>query len=556
MSRGVHMIRKRKTLIFLNICVFFILISCSSIELNYDVFRTGQIFKNYDEYKNRQIDLSNLYMLVGINEHKENRKIFIDVKNSRMYSVNNNYGSIIIKEYNLNTGKILRSNKHDIKISNSYRDIPADYNKNLLILAIPYDTEKFLFLELDSNKKNILETENSIFPWVHYKAIKLNHNNTMFTTIDTSNTINIWDIRRKKKVLSIDEFKGSIIYSDVVFSDNDEIILISVETSSDSIISVWDINSGIEIKRINLKYLDYSKYRKIPYSGNYFKVLTVGENTRYVYFYNGEYEKVFKLDLMNNELFSLNTRFDYGFPTVSILSSNSNFLVMGDYNGYLMIYDLKKNRVVKYFRAYFDREYDFVFCDDTSKKVIAFYNSKIWIWDFLSSERIYPPEQVSNITEKLENSNYLKDELSTIKEKYGSSKHTKDLPLISIQIVNSNIEEDEKKYITNVFEEQLLDTNKVRLVAKEDIELILNEMKNSLSDLYNESTQIEVGKLLFADMIIVGSVLNVDNAYIINCKLINVETGEILKIVSQKEYNIELLINSMKEISNILVSYL
>ncbi|MBA7626250.1 hypothetical protein ES703_33695 [subsurface metagenome] len=63
---------------------------------------------------------------------------------------------------------------------------------------------------------------------------------------------------------------------------------------------------------------------------------------------------------------------------------------------------------------------------------------------------------------------------------------------------------------------------------RQNIAKILKEYEFQQSDLTDESTAVEIGKLSGADIIVIGSISYVGKLYYLNIKLISVETAEII----------------------------
>ena len=79
-------------------------------------------------------------------------------------------------------------------------------------------------------------------------------------------------------------------------------------------------------------------------------------------------------------------------------------------------------------------------------------------------------------------------------------------------------------FIENAF----ANVGKVRVVDRQNIAKIVKEYEFQQSDLTDQSTAVEIGKLSGADIIVIGSISYVGKQYYLNIKLISVETGEII----------------------------
>lgn len=79
-------------------------------------------------------------------------------------------------------------------------------------------------------------------------------------------------------------------------------------------------------------------------------------------------------------------------------------------------------------------------------------------------------------------------------------------------------------FVTNA----LVNMNIGRIVERSDVEQIISEYNFQASAITDESTAVEIGKLLGADIIAVGSLYQVGTIDYLNIKLIEVQTGEIV----------------------------
>ena len=79
-------------------------------------------------------------------------------------------------------------------------------------------------------------------------------------------------------------------------------------------------------------------------------------------------------------------------------------------------------------------------------------------------------------------------------------------------------------FVTNA----LVNMNIGRIVERSDVEQIISEYNFQASAITDESTAVEIGKLLGADIIAVGALYQVGTIDYLNIKLIEVETGEIV----------------------------
>ena len=95
------------------------------------------------------------------------------------------------------------------------------------------------------------------------------------------------------------------------------------------------------------------------------------------------------------------------------------------------------------------------------------------------------------------------------------------LKLITVlDFESANIPEQETYVLVDLLSSALFESRQFRVLDRTQREGILNEIEYSYEDCVDEACQIEVGKLLSADYIVVGSLANISSRYIFNTKLI------------------------------------
>lgn len=87
-------------------------------------------------------------------------------------------------------------------------------------------------------------------------------------------------------------------------------------------------------------------------------------------------------------------------------------------------------------------------------------------------------------------------------------------------------EEHLGKAVSEIMRTELIGTRKFRVVERSQINQALSEQKLQKSGIVDEKSAVDIGKLLGADLIIIGSVVKIGTAYTINSRMIDVKTGE------------------------------
>ena len=104
----------------------------------------------------------------------------------------------------------------------------------------------------------------------------------------------------------------------------------------------------------------------------------------------------------------------------------------------------------------------------------------------------------------------------------------KKLAVVGINSGTKNVDDETASGVMVFIENAFVNVGKVRVVDRQNITKIVKEYEFQASDLTDESTAVEIGKLSGADIIVIGSISYVGKQYYLNIKLISVETGEII----------------------------
>ncbi|MBI9107428.1 MAG: hypothetical protein JEZ04_11850 [Spirochaetales bacterium] len=115
----------------------------------------------------------------------------------------------------------------------------------------------------------------------------------------------------------------------------------------------------------------------------------------------------------------------------------------------------------------------------------------------------------------------------------------------------SQVSEQEAAILVDYFSGHLVASNKFRVIDRTQRQTILSELKFSYDGCTDESCQLEIGKLLAARFIFIGSLGKLGSRYILNMSLVEVETGETLKSVSDKYSSLDYLVDDTGRIISI-----
>ncbi len=100
------------------------------------------------------------------------------------------------------------------------------------------------------------------------------------------------------------------------------------------------------------------------------------------------------------------------------------------------------------------------------------------------------------------------------------------------------VSQSESQVITELFETALVKTGVYNIIEQNQIEAIAEAQAYSLSGCVDDSCAVEVGKLLSAELIVIGTISKVGNKYIANSKIIDVALGKNIKADSVSADNL------------------
>ena len=131
----------------------------------------------------------------------------------------------------------------------------------------------------------------------------------------------------------------------------------------------------------------------------------------------------------------------------------------------------------------------------------------------------------------------------------GFSESGQTLPLISVlDFEASEVSEAESKLFVDYLSGHIVDSGKYHVIDRGQRELILEELQFSQTGCTDESCQLEIGKILQAKEIIIGSLGKIGSKYIITMKLIDVETNLTLGNSSERYDSIDELIDDSENL--------
>jgi TolB-like protein len=117
----------------------------------------------------------------------------------------------------------------------------------------------------------------------------------------------------------------------------------------------------------------------------------------------------------------------------------------------------------------------------------------------------------------------------------------------------NDISDGEAEVFLDYISSHIVELDKYRVIDRTQRENILAEIKFSFTGCTDEECQLEIGRMLAAQLIIVGSLGKVGEQYIINTKVIDVETGETIRTASEKYTSIDDMVNDSQRVTRLLL---
>ena len=120
-----------------------------------------------------------------------------------------------------------------------------------------------------------------------------------------------------------------------------------------------------------------------------------------------------------------------------------------------------------------------------------------------------------------------------------------------LQFDAENVSTSEAKILTNRLNDELFNFGKFTVIERAQIEPVLKEQGFQQSGCVSSECAVEAGKLLGVDQIVTGSIGKIGSYYTVSARMIDVQTGEVLKNSSRDiSGSIDLILrNTMKVIA-------
>ena len=114
----------------------------------------------------------------------------------------------------------------------------------------------------------------------------------------------------------------------------------------------------------------------------------------------------------------------------------------------------------------------------------------------------------------------------------------------------NNVSENDMISITSFLAAALFDTGKYRVIDASQRNAILEELSFSASGCVDESCQLEIGKLLSAEMIVVGNIGLLGDRYMLSAKILETETSDTVSIAKGIYADLNELVDKMPQFAS------
>ncbi len=106
-------------------------------------------------------------------------------------------------------------------------------------------------------------------------------------------------------------------------------------------------------------------------------------------------------------------------------------------------------------------------------------------------------------------------------------------PILSIlDLKTSGVSKTDADVLLDYLSSDVVESGEYTVIDRSQRETVLKEIEFSQSDCTDEACQLRIGKLLSANRIVIGSVGKLEQTYLLTLKMVEVETGRLLKAVS------------------------
>ncbi len=527
---------------FLSIFTIFA-ISCAIWAQN--MIQDRPIF--YDSSINRQIDFSYLhsYYKMDIRENVsycidfDKMKLFETFTQSLNTSTSNN--ELIVNIYNIESGEKIDTIQFSQKSNHIGKLTNSCYVKGNTIIIEYRSWNEYKIAKLDlANKKvendfRIISSKPGIFYSDEYFSYYL-----YFESRVGNYDALVFDLDRRSIILR-NERGSDPFYPDYSFSPDGTYLFVYDRFHDTNSISVWDISNRAEVSRLSLKEMSFSFSTPIKRNTKgYYSFEVIGyslDNKRAIVFWD-KYMRAAEINFETKKyrpiLVDTNS---VGFNKAVYYDDEK--IMLRDNNGILVFYDARNNKLIGTMKAFYNCDYSILAIGEKLQRIVTYSNSKIWIWNI--------NEDQSNISSNLF---LLRNQLKQLSPKKDivPGQTIKEKAKIVLDKMNTNLDVPQYSRFISSIERSFLGTNEVVLIENQTLDTLLSEIEKYYTGIFDEADRVQIGKFLTADYIILGSILNVEGKYVLNGKVVNMETAQVLHVFHYIKDNIVQLEESIPDL--------
>lgn len=131
-----------------------------------------------------------------------------------------------------------------------------------------------------------------------------------------------------------------------------------------------------------------------------------------------------------------------------------------------------------------------------------------------------------------------------------SSLPAADKPVITVlDLKTDGVSEKEMRSIVSLLSSALFQTGRFKVIDTTQRDVLLKEVAFSTADCTDESCQLQIGKLLAAEMIVVGTVGKLGSRYLLSTKMLLTESAETLSVADGVYATLDALVDSLPGIA-------
>ena len=127
------------------------------------------------------------------------------------------------------------------------------------------------------------------------------------------------------------------------------------------------------------------------------------------------------------------------------------------------------------------------------------------------------------------------------------------LPIITVlDFKTEGVSESEMRTVISLLSSALFQTRRFQVIDVTERERLLRELEFSVADCTDESCQLEIGRLLSAESIVVGTMGRVGSRYVLAAKILETETARTQNTADGIYPNLDALVDDIFELAKVL----